>query len=152
MYCNIEDYSPNLINDSELPIDRYILSKVNLASNDVKQCLSNYDITSACNIISEFIDTLNNWYIRRSRNRFWDKATNKNAKDAYDTLYTVLNILLNTVYKIAILNQPFLPTSSKNILDLLNIKNEISYNFINKNLKVGLSLKQPKVIFPRIIR
>ena len=113
LYCNIEDYSPNLINDSELPIDKYILSKVNLASNDVKQCLSNYDITSACNIISEFIDTLNNWYIRRSRNRFWDKATNKNARDAYDTLYTVLNILLK-------FSAPLIPLVSEKLYMNLN--------------------------------
>ena len=113
LYCNIEDYSPNLINDSDLPIDRYILSKVHMASNDVKQCLSNYDITSACNIISEFIDTLNNWYIRRSRNRFWDKATNKNAKDAYDTLYTVLNILLK-------FSAPLIPLVSEKLYMNLN--------------------------------
>ena len=45
LYCNIEDYSPNVINDSELPIDKYILSKAHKASNDVKESLSNYDIT-----------------------------------------------------------------------------------------------------------
>ena len=113
LYCNIEDYSPNVINDSELPIDKYILSKAHKASNDVKESLSNYDITSACNIISEFIETLNNWYIRRSRNRFWDKTTNKNARDAYDTLYTVLNILLK-------FSAPLIPLISEKLYMNLN--------------------------------
>ena len=113
LYCNIEDYSPGIINDSELPIDRYILSKTHKASNDVKESLGNYDITGACNIISEFIETLNNWYIRRSRNRFWDKTTNKNARDAYDTLYTVLNILLK-------FSAPLIPLISEKLYMNLN--------------------------------
>tara|TARA_A100001011_G_scaffold122236_1_gene129010 strand:- start:15 stop:3113 length:3099 start_codon:yes stop_codon:yes gene_type:complete len=113
LYCNIEDYSPSIINDSKLPIDKYILSKTHKASKDVKEALSNYDITGACNIISEFIETLNNWYIRRSRNRFWDKTTNKNARDAYDTLYTVLNILLK-------FSAPLIPLISEKLYMNLN--------------------------------
>ena len=113
LYCNIEDYNPVTINDSELPIDRYILSKTHKASNDVRDSLSDYDITGACNIISEFIETLNNWYIRRSRNRFWDKTTNKNARDAYDTLYTVLNVLLK-------FSAPLIPLISEKLYMNLN--------------------------------
>jgi isoleucyl-tRNA synthetase len=113
LYCNIEDYNPSTINDSELPIDRYILSKTHKASNDVRDSLSDYDITGACNIISEFIETLNNWYIRRSRNRFWDKTTNKNARDAYDTLYTVLNVLLK-------FSAPLIPLISEKLYMNLN--------------------------------
>ena len=52
--------------------------------------LSNYDITSACQSVPEFIDAINNWYIRRSRPRFWKHADDNDSKNAYDTLYTVL--------------------------------------------------------------
>ena len=97
LYCNLEKYKPNSINKANLPIDKYILSKSKEASLDVKEFLNNYDITGACAIVSEFIDTLNNWYIRRSRNRFWAKADTSSATDAYDTLYTVLNILLKII-------------------------------------------------------
>jgi isoleucyl-tRNA synthetase len=97
LYCNLEKYKPNSINKANLPIDKYILSKSKKASLDVKEFLNNYDITGACAIVSEFIDTLNNWYIRRSRNRFWAKANTSSATDAYDTLYTALNILLKII-------------------------------------------------------
>ena len=97
LYCNLEKYKPKLINKAKLPIDKYILSKSKKASLDVKEFLNNYDITGACVAVSEFIDTLNNWYIRRSRNRFWAKANTSSATDAYDTLYTVLNILLKII-------------------------------------------------------
>ena len=97
LYCNLEKYKPKLINKANLPIDKYILSKSKKASLDVKEFLNNYDITGACVAVSEFIDTLNNWYIRRSRNRFWAKANTSSATDAYDTLYTVLNILLKII-------------------------------------------------------
>ena len=97
LYCNLEKYKPKLINKAKLPIDKYILSKSKKASLDVKEFLNNYDITGACAAVSEFIDTLNNWYIRRSRNRFWAKANTSSATDAYDTLYTVLNILLKII-------------------------------------------------------
>ena len=97
LYCNLEKYKPKLINKANLPIDKYILSKSKKGSLDVKEFLNNYDITGACAAVSEFIDTLNNWYIRRSRNRFWAKANTSSATDAYDTLYTVLNILLKII-------------------------------------------------------
>ena len=97
LYCNLEKYKPKLINKANFPIDKYILSKSKKASLDVKEFLNNYDITGACTAVSEFIDTLNNWYIRRSRNRFWAKADTSSATDAYDTLYTVLNILLKII-------------------------------------------------------
>ena len=118
LYCNLEDYNPKIINDADLPIDKYILSKTHRASNDIKNSLSNYDITGSCDLVAEFIETLNNWYIRRSRNRFWDKTTNKNARDAYDTLYTVLNTLLK-------FSAPLIPLISEKLYMNLNKGNSV---------------------------
>ena len=118
LYCNLENYNPNIIYKANLPIDKYILSKSKIASLDVKEYLSNYDITGACGIISEFIDTLNNWYIRRSRNRFWAKADTASATDAYDTLYTVLNILLKII-------APLSPLVSEKLFMNLNENNSV---------------------------
>ena len=113
LYSNLENYKPKLINTAQLSIDRYILSKLKMMSELVEESLSSYNITDACEAIFEFIDVLNNWYIRRSRNRFWGKADNNNAKFAYDTLFTVLNILLKA-------SAPLIPLISEKLYKNLN--------------------------------
>ncbi|MAI02691.1 MAG: methionine--tRNA ligase [Rickettsiales bacterium TMED254] len=125
--------------------DQLLLKLPEETIKEINVLMTNFELNNVLEKIWKIIKKANSYV---DINQPWNLYKENNIH----RLNTVLNILLNTVYKIAILNQPFLPTSSKNILDLLNIKNEISYNFINKNLKVGLSLKQPKVIFPRIIR
>ena len=57
---------------------------------NIESNLEKYDISGACNAVPNFIDAINNWYIRRSRPRFWKHADDNDSKNAYDTLYTVL--------------------------------------------------------------
>ena len=113
LYSNLENYKPKLINTAQLSIDRYILSKLKAMSDLVKESLSEYNITDACEAIFEFIEILNNWYIRRSRNRFWGKADNNDAKFAYDTLFTILNVLLKV-------SAPLIPLTSEKLYKNLN--------------------------------
>ncbi len=85
LYANAESYKAKEIRVSEAAIDNYILSKLKRLSLVAKQGLETYDVALACNETAQFMEILNNWYIRRSRDRFWE-----GDKQAFDTLYTVL--------------------------------------------------------------
>jgi len=77
----------------ENPMDRYILSKLAGAVIAVESALDNYDTPGACETINGFFEALNNWYIRRSKPRFWKEDHDQDKQDAYDTLYTVLHVM-----------------------------------------------------------
>lgn len=66
-------------------IDNYILSKLKRLSRIVKQGLDTYDVALSCNEVASFMEILNNWYIRRTRDRFWS-----GDQQAFDVLYTGL--------------------------------------------------------------
>ncbi len=71
--------------DSADVLDRYVLAKTHDLVLAVTQQMDDYDIAGACQSVREFVDVLTNWYVRRSRERFW-----REDADAFDTLYTVL--------------------------------------------------------------
>ncbi|MBO5443415.1 MAG: isoleucine--tRNA ligase [Alphaproteobacteria bacterium] len=85
LYANAEGYKAKEISSSSEAIDNYILSKLKHLRDVVKQGLDTYDVAMACNEVASFMEVLNNWYIRRTRDRFWEGNT-----QAFDTLYTVL--------------------------------------------------------------
>ncbi|MFV8380834.1 isoleucine--tRNA ligase [Corynebacterium hindlerae] len=72
-------------------LDRYILAKTHNLVADVQKALDNTDIASACDLVRTFCDVLTNWYVRRSRDRFW--AGDEQYPEAFNTLYTVLHTL-----------------------------------------------------------
>ena len=74
--------------DSADPMDRYMLAKLRDYVDAMTDQLDNYEVADACDSTRTFLDVLTNWYIRRSRERFWDEDA-----DAFDTLYTVLEIV-----------------------------------------------------------
>ncbi|MDC7238215.1 MAG: isoleucine--tRNA ligase [Sphaerochaetaceae bacterium] len=108
-YANIDNYEPSTTDFESLenPLDKWILSTTQGLINDVTAALDAYDIQKASGYIVSFIDNLNNWYIRRSRRRFWRSENDSDKKMAYDTLYSVLL----TVVKIAAPLVPFLTES-----------------------------------------
>ncbi len=85
LYANAEEYKAKEISSSSEAIDNYILSKLKHLRDVVKQGLDTYDVAVACNEVASFMEVLNNWYIRRTRDRFWEGDA-----QAFDTLYTVL--------------------------------------------------------------
>ena len=85
LYANAEDYQAKEINASDEPMDNYILSKLKMLADKVKSGLESYEVAEVCSELSGFMEILNNWYIRRTRDRFW-----KGDAKAFDTLYTVL--------------------------------------------------------------
>ncbi|PPJ21743.1 isoleucine--tRNA ligase [Nocardia nova] len=73
--------------DSAHVLDRYILAKLAAARDVMTEALEVYDIATACDELRSFADALTNWYVRRSRSRFWEED-----RDAIDTLHTVLEV------------------------------------------------------------
>ena len=102
MYANADGIKAKLITSSSNFNDQYILSKLKIAVDEFSKYLDSYDIADACHVVTEFFEVLNNWYIRRSRERFWRSEKDDDKVAAYDTLYTVL-------YNMCIAASPVLP-------------------------------------------
>jgi len=94
-YANIDGVSPTAApSDPANPLDRWILSEAEHLVAGVTEELDRYDMQRAIDPIVEFIDLLNNWYIRRSRRRFWRSENDLDKEQAYQTLYSALITLV----------------------------------------------------------
>ncbi len=94
-YANIDGIKPSgAPNDPANPLDRWILSEAETMVQRTDAALSRYDLQRACEPIVDFIDLLNNWYIRRSRRRFWRSENDNDKEQAYGTLYSVLKTVV----------------------------------------------------------
>ncbi|MDV6013463.1 isoleucine--tRNA ligase [Haloechinothrix sp. LS1_15] len=87
LYANAEGIEGRFRTDSEHVLDRYILAKTAELVESVAEQMDDYDIAGACQAVREYLEVLTNWYIRRSRDRFW-----AGERDAVDTLHTVLEV------------------------------------------------------------
>ena len=87
LYANADRVEGQRRTDSRHLLDRYILAKTHELVTDVESALDRYDIVGACASVRDFLDALTNWYVRRSRDRFWS-----GDRDAIDTLHTVLEV------------------------------------------------------------
>ena len=85
LYANAESYQAQRSTASEHVLDRYILAKTRAAVTEMEQLLDVYNVGAACQVLREHLEVLTNWYIRRSRSRFW-----AGERAALDTLWTVL--------------------------------------------------------------
>ena len=93
-YANIDGAQPGAAPDSpDHPLDRWVLSEAERLVAEVTEQLDAYDLQKAIDPIVSFIDSLNNWYIRRSRRRFWKSENDGDKEQAYQTLYAVLMTL-----------------------------------------------------------
>ena len=111
LYANIDGFDPTkyaFVEKSLSVMDQWILSKMNSAIRAVDEDLAAYKITEATRVLEELVDDLSNWYVRRSRERYWGKEMTDDKINAYMTLYTVL---VNTA-KIA---APFIPFMAEDI-------------------------------------
>ncbi|MDR1430231.1 MAG: isoleucine--tRNA ligase, partial [Spirochaetaceae bacterium] len=94
-YANIDNISPKGAPDSPSnPLDQWILSVAETLVEKVSSAMDAYDLSRAVDPIVEFIDLLNNWYIRRSRRRFWKSENDADKSEAYGTLYAALKTLI----------------------------------------------------------
>jgi isoleucyl-tRNA synthetase len=92
LYANAADHTATWRTDSADPLDRYLLAKCRQYVEAMTHQLDNYEVASACDSTRSFLDVLTNWYIRRSRTRFWSDNPSSN-EGAFDTLYTVLEVV-----------------------------------------------------------
>ena len=93
LYANIDNFDASryTLEYSKLSVmDKWILSKLNSVVGEVDDDLGNYKIPEAARALQEFVDDLSNWYVRRSRERFWAKGMEQDKINAYMTLYTCL--------------------------------------------------------------
>ena len=98
LYANADGYRARFRTDATGDLDRYLLAKTAELVDATTDALDAYDLAGACNQVTAYLDALNNWYIRRSRERFWApgavdpdaSGTAADKADAFDTLYTVL--------------------------------------------------------------
>jgi len=100
LYANADGYAATERSDATGLLDRYVLAKTRELVDAVTASMDDYDIAGACASVQLFLDALTNWYIRRSRERFWNPAgaeISDDQRDAYDTLYTVLRTLVRVV-------------------------------------------------------
>ena len=93
LYANIDNFDATkykLEYDKLSVMDKWILSKVNSLVKSVDAYLNDYKIPETTRVLEEFVDDLSNWYVRRSRERFWAKGMEQDKINAYMTLYTSL--------------------------------------------------------------
>jgi isoleucyl-tRNA synthetase len=103
LYANADGIQGRIRTDSRHLLDRYILAKTNELVTDVESQMDRYDLAGACASAREFFEVLTNWYVRRSRDRFWS-----GDRDAIDTLHTVLEVTCRVL-------APLLPMLSETI-------------------------------------
>jgi len=114
LYANAADggagYEATWSTASPDVLDRYLLAKLRRFVEEVQSHLDTYDVASACESVRNFLDVLSNWYIRRSRNRFWDTAdiSGESRDHAFNTLYTTLEVVTRVT-------APILPFTTEEI-------------------------------------
>ena len=99
LYANIDEFDATKyrLEYDKLPVmDRWLLSKMNSMVKAVDNNLMNYQIPEAARALQEFVDDMSNWYVRRSRERFWAKGMEQDKINAYMTLYTALVTVAKT--------------------------------------------------------
>ena len=109
-YADIYQWQPtqDTHQKKQAPIDRWILSLAQKLILDVESALDRYDLIKAVDPLLGFIEQLTNWYIRRSRERFWSDIASEDRQEAFATLYEALMILI----KVA---APFIPFLSESV-------------------------------------
>ena len=122
LYANIDGWDPSRISNFEFRIsnllDRWIISELNTLIGEVNQCMEHYELNKTARLFPKFIDKLSNWYVRRSRKRFWKSEDDADKKSAYQTLWTVL-------VELSKLMAPFTPFISDEIYKNLTGKESV---------------------------
>ncbi|WP_110207968.1 isoleucine--tRNA ligase [Nocardioides daejeonensis] len=112
LYANAAGYEPRWQTGSTDPLDRYLLAKLREYVAAMTEQMDDYDIAGACETTRSFLDVLTNWYIRRSRERFWSDTSSGvepvETHQAMDTLHTALEVICRVV-------APLLPLTTEEI-------------------------------------
>lgn len=162
LYANIDQFDPTkhtLEYDKLTVMDKWLLSRLNTLIKSVDEYLENYKITEAARQLSDFVDELSNWYVRRSRERFWAGGMPQDKINAYMTLYT-------TLVELSKLAAPFIPFMTEEIYqnlvvnldkeapESIHISSYPTYNeaYINKELEDNMEEVLDIVVLGRACR
>lgn len=162
LYANIDNFDATkyeLEYDKLSVMDKWLLSRLNTLIKAVDNNLANYKVTETAKVLQDFVDELSNWYVRRSRERFWGKDMNQDKINAYMTLYTALT----TVVKLAAPMVPFITESIyRNLVCSVDDKAPISVHlcdfpvaneaFIDNELEAEMELVLEIVVLGRAAR
>jgi isoleucine--tRNA ligase len=136
-YANIDNFEPKGNLNSENILDKWLISELNELTLEVRTAFDNYELNQATRPILKFMDNLTNWYIRRSRKRFWKSENDSDKLNAYETLYFALVELTKIL-------APFVPFVSEYIYKNLTKKESVhleDFPSYNKNL-IDLKLNE----------
>ncbi len=116
-YASVDGYDPGdgevkAPVDPENVLDRWILSSASQMVEEIRYEMDNYNLQKAATRFSKFIDDLTNWYIRRSRRRFWKSDSDSDKREAYQTLHYILLLFARTA-------APFIPLTTEAIYQAL---------------------------------
>ena len=162
LYANIDDFdaSKYTLEYDKLPVmDKWLLSRLNTVVGEVDANLDKYRIPEAAKALQDFVDEMSNWYVRRSRERFWAKGMEQDKINAYMTLYTALV----TICKAA---APMIPFMTEDIYQNLVRSVDVSApesihlcdyptveeNFIDKKLEEDMEEVLDAVVLGRACR
>lgn len=162
LYANIDNFDATKyeLEYNKLSVmDKWLLSRLNTLIKAVDNNLANYKVTETAKVLQDFVDELSNWYVRRSRERFWGKDMNQDKINAYMTLYTALT----TVVKLAAPMVPFITESIyRNLVCSVDDKAPISVHlcdfpvaneaFIDTELEAEMELVLEIVVLGRAAR
>lgn len=123
MYASVDDWDwqgklEDPLNDVSSPLDQWVVSRVHQLSHEVDMHMQQYDVANATKLILPFIDDASNWYIRRSRKRFWKSDNDVDKTAAYRTLHYVL-------VRLAVVMAPFTPFLSEELYRNLTGKDSV---------------------------
>ena len=167
LYANIDKFEPKN-SKYEIPenanlLDRWIVSELNSLIKNVNHHMEHYELNKTARLFPEFIDNLSNWYVRRSRKRFWKSENDGDKNEAYETLHHVLvelsklmapftPFVAEEIYKNLTGNESVhladFPVADKKLIDDdLNEKMQLTRRFVKMGLaaraKVGIKVRQP---------
>ncbi len=100
LYANADAIKAEISYKSNNLLDQYILSKLKITINKIEASLDSYDTQGSYIALADFFEVLNNWYIRRSRVRFWESKKSDDKSSAYNTLYTCLEHMMRAIASI----------------------------------------------------
>ena len=150
LYADIDEFDRTkytLEYDKLSVMDKWILSRMNSMVKAVDGYLANYAIPEASKVLQEFVDDLSNWYVRRSRERFWVKGMEQDKVNAYMTLYTALVTLCKAAapmipFMTEEIYQNLVRTNDKSAPESIHLCSFPEYDekLIDKNLEADMDL------------
>lgn len=156
-YANIYNWKPkNNFQKPQADIDRWLMSCLQKLIGDVETALDEYNLSKAVGPFVDFIDKLTNWYIRRSRSRFWSDVQTQDRDEAFETLYTVIKNLTKVL-------APFIPFLSEAIYQELKLDSEensvhltdypkVDVMFVDEHLELQMEYSQKVVSLGHSLR